>query len=334
MPFDIPDPLNIIVLRKQEPESSVGRIDAVAPGRVRVSWIPEDEVTPEHEALIHEAHVALVGSGCPPDLMARMPSLVWVHANFAGISELADRDYWGTNVIMTSARGHTDLDALAEMALVGGLAVAKDLHTTARNDFDRWSGRRFVQPLLVKGKTLGIVGLGGIGTTLATIAKGMRMRVLATKRTATARQTDVDGVDVLYPASELLEMASECNFIAICAASTPETFHMIDTAVFDALPDGAVLMNIARGEIVDEAAMLDALDSGKLRGVYTDTYEGERDQLASRRLAEHPRVLRTPHVGSSSDVRATNRLDVFLDNLRHYLANEPMDNVVDWDRGY
>ena len=297
MPPAIPDPLNVIVMRKQEPESSVG-------------------------------------SGCPPDLMARMPLLLWVHANFAGISELRDRDFWGTNVMMTSARGHTDLDALAEMALVGGLAVAKDLHTTARHDFDRWTGRRHVRPLLVKGKTLGIVGLGGIGTTLAGIAKGMRMRVLATRRTATARQTDVDGVDVLYPAAELVEMASECDFIAVCAASTPETYHLIGASVFDALPDSAVLMNIARGEIVDEAAMLDALDAGRLRGVYTDTYEGERDQMPSRRLADHPRVLRTPHVGSSSDIREVNRLEVFLGNLRHYIAGELLDNVVDWERGY
>ena len=141
-------------------------------------------------------------------------------------------------------------------------------------------------------------------------------------------------MDTLYPASDLLDMASQCNFIAICAASTPETFHMVDASVFAALPDDAVLMNIARGEIVDEGAMLDALDSGKLRGAYIDTYEGERDQMPSRRLAEHPRVLRTPHVGSSSDIRATNRLDVFLGNLRHYLANEPLDNVVDWERGY
>ena len=335
MPFNIPDPLNIVLVRKQEPDTTVERIEAIAPGRVHISRITEqDEYTPEQQAILREGHVAFVGSGCPINLRSLMPSLMWVHANFAGITDLNDHDFWGSDLAMTSARGHTDLDALAEMTLVGGLAIAKDLHNAARGNFDRWEGRKNVQPLLVKGKTLGIVGLGGIGTTLAGLAKGMRLRVLATKRSATTRQTDVEGVDVLYPASELRQMAAECDFLAICAPATPETYHMIDASVFAALHDGAVLMNIARGDVVDEDAMIDALDAEKLRGVYADVYEGERDRQPSERLSNHPRILRTPHVGSSSDIRAVNRLDVFLGNLRHLFAGEPLDNLVDWARGY
>jgi phosphoglycerate dehydrogenase-like enzyme len=162
----------------------------------------------------------------------------------------------------------------------------------------------------------------------------MGMRVLGTKRSAVSRQANVDGVDTLYPARELQLMASECDFLAICAPSTAETYHIIDAPIFEALHDGAVLMNIARGEIVDEGAMLNALDSGKLRGVYTDVYEGEHTQQPSKRLANHPHILRTPHVGSSSDKSSVNRLQVFLGNLRHLLANERLDNIVDWARGY
>lgn len=335
MPFAMPDPLNIVLIRKQEPDNTVERIEAIAPGRIHVSRITEqDEYTPEQQMILGKGHVAFVGSGCPTNLCVLMPSLIWVHANFAGITDLNDRDFWGTDIVMTSARGHTDLDALAEMVLIGGLAVAKDLHTAARANFDRRAGRNDVRPLLATGKTLGIVGLGGIGTTLAGLARGMRMRVLGTRRSATIRQIDVDCVDILYPASELHLMAAECDFLAICAPATPETYHIIDAPVFAALHDGAILMNIARGDIVDEDAMIEALDSGKLRGVYTDVYEGERNLEPSKRLANHPRILRTPHVGSSSDKRSVNRLDVFLGNLRHFLANEPLDNVVDWARGY
>lgn len=335
MPVDLPNPLKIVILRKQEPDSTIARIEATAPGRVHVSRVPElDELTPEQEQVLSEAQVAFVGAACPRNLHSRMPSLLWVHANFAGISELKDRDFWGTDVVMTSARGHTDIDALAEMTLAGGLAVAKDLHTAARGNFSRTSGRDNVQPLLVKGKTIGIVGLGGIGTTLATLAKGMRMRVLATRRSAERRETDVGDVDVLYPAADLMDMVKECEFLAICAPATPDTYHMIDADVFAALPDNAVVMNIARGDLIDEEAMLDALDTGRLRGAYLDVYEGERDREPSARLSSHPRVLRSPHVGSSSDIRDLNRQEVFLGNLRHFLNGERMEGVVDWKRGY
>jgi phosphoglycerate dehydrogenase-like enzyme len=335
MSANLPDPLMIVILRKQEPDTTIARIEATAPGRVHVSRIPEsDELTPEQEQALSEGHVAFVGAACPRDLLARMPSLLWVHANFAGITELSDRDFWGTDVIMTSARGHTDIDALAEMTLTGGLTVAKDLHTAARGNFSRTTGRENVKPLLVNGKTIGIVGLGGIGSTLATLAKGLRMRVLATRRSAERRETNVGDVDVLYPAADLMEMAQECDFLAICAPGTPDTYHMIDASVFSALLDNAVVMNIARGELIDEEAMLDALDTGRLRGAYLDVYEAERDREPSERLSSHPRVLRTPHVGSSSDIREVKRLEVFMGNLRHFLDDELMEGVVDWERGY
>jgi phosphoglycerate dehydrogenase-like enzyme len=331
----IPEQLNIVLVRKQEPDSTVERIEAIAPGRIQVSRITEeDEYTSQQESILRGGHVAFVGAGCPVALHALMPSLIWVHANFAGITDLNNRDFWGANILMTSARGHTDLDALAEMTLVGGLAVAKDLHIAARGNFDRRTGRENIRPLLARGKTMGIVGLGGIGTTLARLAKGMGMRVLGTKRSAVARQANVDGVDLLYPISELKLLAAECDFLAICAPATPQTYHIIDATIFEALHDDAVLMNIARGDLVDEDAMMNALDSGKLRGVYTDVYEGEQNQPPSKRLVNHPRILRTPHVGSSSDKRSVNRLEVFLGNLRHLLADEPLDNTVDWARGY
>lgn len=335
MPPSVPNPLNIVILRQQEPDTTIARIEAVAPGRLHVSRVPETgDLTPEQEQTLRAGHVALVGSNCPRVLQERMPSLMWVHANFAGITDLNDRDFWGTGVVMTSARGHTDVDALAEMTLAGGLAVAKDLHTAARGNYTRTSGRRSVQPLLVRGKTLGIVGLGGIGTVLATLAKGLRMRVLGTRRSATRQEKSVGDVDILYPASDLMEMARQSDFLAVCAAGTPETYHMIDAAVLAALPDNAVIMNIARGELIDEDAMLDELDSGRLRGAYLDVHEGDRVREPSERLSKHPRVLRTPHVGSSSDIREVKRLDVFTGNLRRFLAGEPLDAVVDWERGY
>jgi phosphoglycerate dehydrogenase-like enzyme len=131
-------------------------------------------------------------------------------------------------------------------------------------------------------------------------------------------------------------MAAESDFLAVCAQLTAETAGMIDAGVFSALKPGAVLINVARGEEVDEDALIEALVGGDLRGAVLDVYDGE---LAGRRprpeLLAHPRVLLTPHIsgrGDPSNWEPNRRL--FADNLRRFLRGEPLLNVVDRQRGY
>jgi phosphoglycerate dehydrogenase-like enzyme len=98
--------------------------------------------------------------------------------------------------------------------------------------------------------------------------------------------------------------------------------------------DDSVVVNVARGEIVDEAALLDALDVAKLRGVALDVYTGEFERAPDSRLWQHDRVLITPHVSGGSDTQQHRGIELFCDNLRRYLSGSPMANVVDWERGY
>ena len=334
MPSPLPSLLNVVVVRAEPPET-LDRIRAVAPERVRVTRVNErGDWDAQQDALLRAGHIALVGNGCPRDLHSHMPDLLWLHASFAGITDLSVCDFWGTGITMTSARGYTGALPIAEMALVGGMMIAKQLHFAARNHTTRTSGRDAYHQWGLGGKTVGVVGLGGIGGALANLAMGMGMRTLGTRRSATARASGTDGVDELFPPGELKAMAAQSDFLAVCSASTPETYGMVSAEVLDALPDGAIIMNVARGEIIDEEAMIARLESGKLGGAYLDVYADERNREPDPRLVKHPNVVMTPHVSDRSDSNHHFGLDVFCDNLRRFIDGEPLVNVVDWTRGY
>jgi D-2-hydroxyacid dehydrogenase (NADP+) len=182
---------------------------------------------------------------------------------------------------------------------------------------------------------MAIVGLGGIGTHVARLSRAFGMRVVATRRSAERRQVDVDGVDELFPAAELNAMLAEADFVVVCAMWTPETEGLIGEAAFAAVKPGAIFANIARGEIVDEDALLAALASGRVRAAYLDVWHGDVTGADPRPdLLAAPNVVLTPHVSGVSDVVASFGVDLFLDNLQRLLRNESLVQVVDWSRGY
>jgi phosphoglycerate dehydrogenase-like enzyme len=160
------------------------------------------------------------------------------------------------------------------------------------------------------------------------------MRVVATRHSARTRQENVDGVDVLYPAADLLPMLAESDFVAVCAMWTDETERMLNDAAFAALKPGAYLMNIARGEIIDNQAMANALHSGRLAGAYLDVWDDDFRQPPPQVLREAPNIIFTPHVSNRADTPQMFAVDVFCANLERLLRGQPLENVVDWSRGY
>ncbi len=343
---ELPTLLNVVVVREM-PREVLARIEAVAPGRVRATNVSEhDNGDVDRAEILRAGHIAIVPAACHRDLRARMPDLFWVHARFVGVSELQDGDFWGTEVLLTSARGNVNSPAIAETALAGGMMLAKRLHVAARTVARTWRGGwdSYRQMQMVSGKSIDIIGLGGVGSNLARLAKGSGLRVLATRLSAVERARNIDGVDELFPPSELIEMARQSNFLAVCCASTPRTYQLVNGAVLDALPHGAILMNTARGEIIDEDELIEHLESGKLNGAYLDCYAGEQDALGpsgqprdpNPRLAGHPNVVMTPHISGNSDLRSPQpfAFDLFIENLRLLLNAEPMINLVDWVRTY
>lgn len=356
----LPHTLNVLVIMRPD-AARAARIVAVAPERVRVTelsavtiageggalWparsggliaaepvqgIPRDDV----DRALREADVVLLGLPYPVRLRERLARVRWVHHPFAGVSNLRASDLWGTSAVVTSGRGHTGVLPIAETTLAAVLMFAKGLHTAAKGTASGAQKPGEFHNVMVRGKTLGIIGLGGIGHEVARLAKAVSMRVVATRRSAVRRQRDVDGVDELFPASETLEMLPQCDYVAICAMLTPETERLANGRFFAAMKPGAYLLNIARGEIVDEAALKDALRSGKLGGAYLDVYANEFTQSPDRELIAMPNVVWTPHVSPQNDEggRHQQGFDVFYENLAAFLEGKPMKNLVDWGRGY
>ena len=143
-----------------------------------------------------------------------------------------------------------------------------------------------------------------------------------------------EGFSRIGGAGDLDAMLPDSDFVVICCHWTPETTHLFNRERFALMKPGAVLVNVARGEIVDDAALIEALEAGRLRGVVLDVYEGEFERPPPERLWRDERVLITPHISGASDNELHRAIDLFCDNLRAYLDGRPLQNVIDWERGY
>ena len=202
--------------------------------------------------------VLLVGYPVPAGLVTRSPRLVWAHHTQAGVSNLARTDLWASQVTLTSSRGAVAATAIAEYALAAAAHFARGLHEAARQKAAGQFTREGYRMLTLRGATMGIIGLGGIGREAARLSRATGMRVIGTRRSVTAPLPDADGADLVLPADRILDVAAESDFLVICSQLTDETQRFINAAVFAAMKPDAVLINVARGEEVDEDALLAA----------------------------------------------------------------------------
>jgi glyoxylate/hydroxypyruvate reductase len=357
MAVTLPEKLNVLILTPSP--DPVERVRAVAPERLNVTYAFYDFIddvrahwsersmtrftrpgesprTPaESEALLRDAHVILMSVPFPYELPRRAQNLIWAHFAFAGISNLRGSDWFlAEDFMITSARGHQQSLPIAETTLAAAFMFAKRLDLAVANTLRGLESTAVPNMLLVRGKTMGIIGLGGIGAEVARLAKAVGMRVVANRHSVTSRQTNVGDVDLLLPPSELHELLGQSDFIAVCTMWTDETERMINEAAFAAMKPGAFLLNIARGEIIDEPALAEALSSGRLGGAYLDVWWNDQGAMPHPDLLKAPNVVFTPHVSGRADESHAFGVEVFCDNLRRLLAGEPLENVVDWSRGY
>ena len=288
----------------------------------------------ERDRLLGEAEIILGGFPFPLDLCARAPNLKWFHQRPAGASNLLRGDLWGSAVTVTTSRGLGSTLAMAEYAVAGILHFAKGL---SRAVIDREAGTfspRAYRPLLIEGKTALVVGAGGIGREVGRLCAALGMRVVGTRRSPRPDEPLPQGFSELGGAGDLDRLLPVSDFVVICCHWTPETTRLFDERRFALMKPGSVLVNLARGEIVDEEALAEALDRGHLRGVVLDVYVGEFEHPPPARLWSDPRVVVTPHISGASDENRHGAIDLFCDNLRAYLDGRPLRNVIDWERGY
>jgi phosphoglycerate dehydrogenase-like enzyme len=160
------------------------------------------------------------------------------------------------------------------------------------------------------------------------------MRVVGTRRQRQAGAPLPLGFSEIGGAEALDRLLPDSDFVVICCQWTPETTRLFNKDRFAAMKPGSVLVNVARGEIVDEDALLDAVQRDHLRGAALDVYVGEFERPPMAQLWSDRRVLITPHVSSGSDKNRHGGVDVFCDNLRAFRDGRPLRNVIDWKRGY
>ncbi len=315
-----------------------GEIRQTWPAYAAARYLPPDAAgagtREERDRMLAEAEVILGGWPFPLDLRARAPRLKWFHQRPAGASNLRLGDLWGSNVVVTTSRGSGNTLAMAEYAVAGILHFAKGFHRAA---VDRDAGafeHRAYRPLLLEGKTVCVVGAGGIGRDVGRLAAALGMRVIGTRRHPQPGAALPAGFSRLGGTGDLERFLGESDFVVICCQWTEETTGLINADRLAAMRPGSVLVNIARGEIVDEAALADALARGHLRGVVLDVYDGEFERPPPESLWRDPRVLITPHVSGYSDQSRHGAIELFCENLRAWIDGAPLRNVIDWQLGY
>ncbi len=248
--------------------------------------------------------------------------LRWVQALGTGTDGIADQPALGPGVIVTNMHGFHG-PPVAEAALTGMLALARGTPRAIRSQLERkWD--RFPARTLNE-STVVIYGVGDIACYLAPLCKAFGMRVIGVSSTP----RDVAGFDRVVGRDQLQAAAGEADYLVLLTPYTPATRHSVNAGVFKAMKRGAMLVNVARGGVVDEAALVEALESGQVGGAALDVFSSEPLPL-DHPFWGMPNVMITPHQGGFFDRYPDHALPVLLENLKHFLAGETdrMINIV------
>lgn len=274
-------------------------------------------------------------------ILARAPRLRWVHSATAGVERVLTPASRERRLTITNARGVFSRP-IAEYVVMMMLAVSRRLPQLLELQQERtW------QPLEareLRDVTVGIVGLGSIGRAVGALATAFGCRVIATRRRPEAGGAATDGegddpylgslmLDRVLPPEQLPELLAESDFVVLAAPLTRATAGLIGDEALAAMKPGAWVINIARGELVDERALLRALADGRIGGAVLDTFRTEPLPPISP-LYDAPNVIITPHTSWSSGRVLDRSVELFCDNLRRFAAAAPLVNVVDPDAGY
>jgi phosphoglycerate dehydrogenase-like enzyme len=310
-------------------EQDLAAIRAELPG-VEIRSIDDDAELP---AALADADV-FVGWTFPAALFDHAKRLRWVHSANAGVEANLFPALVASDVILTNGAGLHSV-SIPEHVLGLMIALARNFHESARlqarASFERFPVIAFGGGIKeLDGSNLAIFGAGAIGAALARLgsALGMKVRIL---RRRPGRP--VAGAEAVLGPEQKLELLSWADFVVLATPLTAETENLIDRAALGAMKSSAYLINIARGECIDDAALVEALRAGAIAGAGLDTFR-EEPLPPSSPYWTLPNVIVTPHISGYTPRYFERTLELFRDNLRRFVNGEPLRNVVDKRLGY
>ena len=292
------------------PSDPAARLPDVECARVEVAFFSGD-VFPDHSRQFFST-------------VRKAPQLKWLHAFNVGVDHPIFAELLERGVRVTTSAGST-AEPIAQTAVMGLLALARGFPRWLVAQRGRqWNPEKTLLPPDLNLQTAVIVGLGRIGTEIARLVRALGLKVIGIRRSP--RRAD-DPVDEVQPPAAFTRLLPRCDWLVIACPLTPETRGLVDAAAIAALPKGARIINVARGEIVDEAALIEALKSGHLAGAYLDVFEAEPLPAGSP-LWNLPNVLATPHNSAVAAGNEERVLAIFLDNLARWHRGAPLVNEV------
>jgi phosphoglycerate dehydrogenase-like enzyme len=278
-----------------------------------------------------DAEVILHWGGSPDLLKAAFlagRNVRWIHSRSAGLDRILFPELVQSPIPLTNGSGVFSL-ALGEFAVAVILYFAKDFRRLLRNqEAGRWEQFDVEE---ISGQTVGIVGYGDIGRAVASRVHAMGMRVLALKRHAPASPDPL--IAQYFAPHELLPMLAECDFVVVAAPLTPETRHMIGDAALAAMKPNAVVINIGRGPVIDQAALVRALTEKKIKGAGLDVFETEPIPPGDP-IYRLENVLISPHCADHTKDWLNQAMHFFLEQYERFSSGQPLANVVEKHLGY
>ncbi|MCW5849096.1 MAG: D-2-hydroxyacid dehydrogenase [Anaerolineae bacterium] len=334
--------LNVLLTLRFTP-AQLDKLRAVSP-RLHIQQRTVRQGMKVTDVLDPRVHILYTVSTAFP--LSMTPDLQWVQLHSAGVEHIMDTDLWRSDRPLTSLNGIHAVP-IAEYVIALLLAFA---HRVPRMlDYQRraeWATERWANfvPWEVRGKTLGLVGYGAIGREVARLGQALGMRIVATKRTAsdplyTGWQQrgvgDPDGrlPERFYPPEDLRALLAESDYVVVTTPLTPATERLIGAAELAALKPSAFLVNVGRGAVIDQAALVAALQAGRLAGAGLDVFDVE-PLPADSPLWGMDNVILSPHISGFTPRYDDWATDLFAENLRRFLDDEPLINLVDRSRGY
>lgn len=278
-------------------------------------------------AALRDVDVAILEADLDRRYLAA-PRLRWVHCAHAGLTRSAMPEVFEKGLIVTGSAGRS-AEALAQHVFFFALALTFDAYGL-HDEQSRHSWRALAdydQRMSLWGKTIGIIGLGHTGIQVAHLGRAFGMRVLAYRRQDTPTPEPVERLYSAFRGDSIDELLSESDVVAIAAHLSDETYHLISDRELKLMKPSAYLINLARGAIVDEAALIRALQSGTIAGAASDVFAQE-PLPQDAPIWDAPNMMVTPHMTPPLPERTQRSVNTILENIRRYRSGEPMLNQL------